>query len=88
MRIDFSSSRKYKTGITAEKIIVLIRTRETDGEPEIPRSSAVSAKQGYMAAKMGKMAKGETGRGITTPVQLITGHHPDYKKQIYKCMNK
>lgn len=42
---DLNSSTKYETGITAQKIIVLIGTRETDEEPEIPRLSPISARQ-------------------------------------------
>lgn len=38
--LEFESDprRKYKVGITAGKILVLIRTRELDSHPEIPKA--------------------------------------------------
>ncbi len=33
--------KKYKSALTVSKIIVLIRTKDTDEEPEIPRAGSV-----------------------------------------------
>ncbi len=50
LEFDPTKRRKYKPGITAGKILVLIRTKESDEEPEIPRSLASSARQAYSDA--------------------------------------
>ncbi|KAL7384070.1 hypothetical protein ABVT39_023561 [Epinephelus coioides] len=73
--------KKYKTAITVGKIIVLIRTKETDEQPEIPRTS--EAKQGFMGAKQGKMEK-----GVLTPVEVVMRQHPSRVKRIQRCVSK
>lgn len=45
--------KKYKAAITVGKIIVLIRTKQSDEQPEIPRAGEI--KQGFMGADLGKM---------------------------------
>ncbi|KAL7380722.1 hypothetical protein ABVT39_022794 [Epinephelus coioides] len=73
--------KKYKTAITVGKVIVLICTKETDEQPEIPRLSEV--KQGFMGANQGKMEK-----GVLTPVEVVMRQHPSRVKRIKRCVSK
>lgn len=66
---------RYKTAITVGKIVVLIRTTETDRQPEISRNS--EAKQGFMGAEQGKMEK-----GVLTPIEVVIRQHPTRAKRI------
>ncbi len=61
---------------------MLIRTKQSDKEPEVPRSLASSARQAYMGAKVTKRG------GVSAPVEEIIKQHPDRKNQIQLCMKK
>lgn len=65
--IDFNPNRKYKAALTPGKILVLIRTTETDEEPETHRSDSESVCHGYMGAQVGMMKKNKSNEGVTTP---------------------
>ncbi len=78
---DHTRIKEYKSAVTVSKIIVLIRTKSSDEEPEILRASSV--RQGYIGAEMRK----EDG-GMSVTVELVMRQHPDRKKHIRSCMTK
>ena len=80
MRYNPRGIPKLEQATTADKILVLIRTKE-ERQPEITRQEG-GAKQGVMGARMVKQ------EGLLTPVELVIRHHPDHIKQIRHCMNK
>lgn len=69
---------------------MLIRIRQTDEEPEIPRSLASCTGQEYMGANAGKMRRSKSIAEvrIIMPMERIAKRHPDHKKWIPKYMEK
>lgn len=62
----------FKPGVTVNKIVVWIRTKE-EGQPEISGQDGV-ARKGYMGATMLK------GEGVLTPLALLVKLQPNHKK--------